>query len=96
MVVIESGIGIDKDVNLVGGANLIVEGGGFGINEGTTAELHGLGITNAKPAISNRGVLTMTECGHAECGPLTADQRGEPRPEPGGMDCDVGRLEVQP
>jgi hypothetical protein len=29
-------------------------------------------------------------------GPLTTDQRGEPRPETGGTMCDVGAFEVQP
>ena len=28
--------------------------------------------------------------------PLTTDQHGEPRPETGGMMCDIGAFEVQP
>ena len=35
------------------------------------------------------------DCIDADGGPLTTDQRGEPRPETGGTMCDVGSLEVQ-
>ncbi len=35
-------------------------------------------------------------CVDAAGEPLTTDQRGQPRPEPGGSMCDVGAFEAQP
>ena len=41
-------------------------------------------------------VIPAEDCVDADGEPLTADQRGEPRPETGGTMCDVGAFEVQP
>jgi hypothetical protein len=40
--------------------------------------------------------IPAEDCVDADGQPLTADQRGEPRPETGGTMCDVGAFEVQP
>jgi hypothetical protein len=39
--------------------------------------------------------IPEADCLDADGAPLTIDQRGQPRPEPGGTMCDVGSFEVQ-
>jgi hypothetical protein len=56
-------------------------------DNGGPTETHALGTGSV--AID---VIAVEDCGQ----PLTTDQRGEPRPEPGGTMCDVGAFEVQP
>jgi hypothetical protein len=41
------------------------------------------------------GSVATDQIPAVDCG-VTTDQRGEPRPEPGGTRCDVGAFEVQP
>jgi len=40
--------------------------------------------------------IPKPSCVDANDEPLTTDQRGQPRPEPGGTMCDVGAFELQP
>jgi hypothetical protein len=41
------------------------------------------------------GSVAIDKIPEVDC-EVTTDQRGEPRPDPGGSMCDVGAFEVQP
>ena len=71
----------------------------------------GTGALNLAPLADNGGptetrallpgsvaidVIPGAACIDSDDEPLTTDQRGQPRPEPGGSMCDVGAFELQP
>ena len=67
------------------------------LNLGPLADNGGPTMTHALGA----GSVAIDQIPEADCvdangQPLTTDQRGEPRPEPGGTKCDVGAVELQP
>lgn len=59
-------------------------------NNGGLTDTHAL--LPGSPAINR---IPATDCVDADGEPLTEDQRGLPRPEPGGTMCDVGSFELQ-
>jgi hypothetical protein len=67
------------------------------LNLGELADNGGPTMTHALGAGSVAiDKIPEADCVDADSEPLTADQRGEPRPETGGTMCDVGAFEVQP
>jgi hypothetical protein len=67
------------------------------LNLGPLADNGGPTMTHALlPGSVAIDVIPEADCVDADGAPLTMDQRGEPRPEPGGTMCDVGAFEVRP